>query len=458
VELGDSMNFKGMKTLVCGIARSGVAAANLLCDEGAIVSISDIKPMDKLKEEISNIKYDITIITGKNPDLDDTVLKQDMLVLSPGIPTGLAYIEKAKSAGIPVIGEFELASRFCKAQILAITGTNGKTTTTSMLYEIMKAHNPLSEVVGNIGTAFSERVKNINEKAFCVAEVSSFQLESIERFKPKVSAILNFSEDHLDRHGSFRNYVNVKARIFENQDESDFLVLNYDDIECKELTKRAKAKVLYFSRKDFNINGVFLKGDTFYLNINGEAKYLLKTADLTVTGTHNYENAMAAIAMAHVMNVPVEIIVASIKKFAGVAHRMEYVRTLNGVVYYNDSKGTNIESAIKAIEAIDKPIFLIGGGCDKGADFSLWVKSFESKVKKLYIIGAVSDILEEACQKQGFYNYEKIKTFEEAVKKASTETKSGEVVLLSPACASWDMFESYEHRGDLFKKIVNELK
>lgn len=450
------MNYKGMKILVCGMARSGVAAANLLYEEGALVTLSDIKAEGELKDEISKVSGDIKIITGKNPD--DIVLEQDMLVLSPGIPTNLPYIEKAKNANIPVIGEFELACGFCKAQILAITGTNGKTTTTSMLYEIIKAHNPLSEVVGNIGTAFSEKVKDIDEKAICVAEVSSFQLESIEKFKPKVSAILNFSHDHLDRHGSFRNYVNVKARIFENQDEYDYLVLNYDDIECKELAKRAKAGVLYFSRQNFDIEGIFLKDDAFYLNMNGEAEYLLKTEDLIVVGEHNYENAMAAMLMAYIMGVPISSITESMKKFEGVAHRIEYVRNLNGVTYYNDSKGTNPESAMKAIDAMDKPILLIGGGYDKGSDFSLWIKAFENKVRKFYIIGAVSDILEEACLKEKFYNYEKVKSLEEAVEKAAKEAKDGEVVLLSPACASWDMFKSYEHRGDLFKKIVNELK
>ena len=450
------MNFKGMKILVCGMARSGIAAANLLAEEEAEVTLADIKPESELKEAMTMVSRHVRILTGANPD-DALVKGQDMLVLSPGVPTQLGYIQAAKDAGIPVIGEFELASGLCKAPVMAITGTNGKTTTTALLYEIMKAHNPLSEVVGNIGIAFSEKTKGINEKGICVAEVSSFQLETIVSFRPKVSAILNFSEDHLDRHGTFRNYVNIKARIFENQDETDYLILNYDDEECRGLAERAGAKVLYFSRKVCDIDGIFLKDGAFYLSAKGEVTYLLKTTELNIVGNHNYENAMAAMLMAHTMGVPAGSVTDSVKKFKGIAHRLEHVRTLNDVLYYNDSKGTNPESAIKAVEAMDRPILLIGGGYDKGSDFAPWIKTFENKVKKLYIIGAVSDILEKACIEQGFYAYEKIDSFEKAVQRAAAEAEAGEAVLLSPACASWDMFKSYEHRGDLFKEIVNSL-
>ena len=450
------MIYKDMKVLVCGMARSGVAAANLLAEEGAYVTLADIKQESELSEAIAMVSPAVKIITGRNPD--DLLSEQDMLVLSPGIPTNLEYISKAKAAGIPVIGEFELASRFCKAPIAAVTGTNGKTTTTALLYDIIKEHNPLSEVVGNIGIAFSEKTKSIDKKAICVAEVSSFQLETIESFRPKVSAILNFSEDHLDRHGSFRNYVNIKARIFENQDEFDYLILNYDDIECRALAKNSKTRVLYFSRSNFDIEGVFLQDNAIYLSINGAKTYLLKTDELTIVGAHNYENAMAAMLMAYVLGVPLNMITNSAKKFKGVAHRIEYVRTLNDVIYYNDSKGTNPESSIKAVEAMDRPILLIGGGYNKGSDFTPWIKTFEGRVKKLYIIGEVSDLLEAACKNEKFLAYEKVAGFEEAVIKASKESKEGDCVLLSPGCASWDMFKSYEHRGELFKKIVNELK
>jgi len=449
------MSFKGKKVLVCGMARSGVAAANLLCAEGAFVTLSDIKPEEELQEAIAMVSEGVQLITGNNPD--DVVLEQDLLVLSPGVPTNLEYIQKAQSANILIISEFELASMFCKAPIAAITGTNGKTTTTALLYEIIKKHNPLSEVVGNIGIAFSEKAKDIDEKGICVAEVSSFQLETIKTFKPKVSAILNFSEDHLDRHGSFRNYVNIKARIFENQNESDYLILNYDDVECRELAKRTKAKALYFSCQTYDINGIFLKDNIFYLNSNGETKRLLEINELTIVGMHNYENAMAAMLMAYTLKVPIDSIVSSVKGFKGVAHRIEYVRTLKNVIYYNDSKGTNPESSIKAVEAMDRPILLIGGGYNKGSDFSPWVKTFQNRVRKFYIIGAVSDILEEVCLEQKFYDYEKKDSFEAAVLAAAKEAREGEAVLLSPACASWDMFKSYEHRGDLFKKIVKEL-
>lgn len=445
------------KVLVCGMARSGIAAAKLLMEEGASVTISDSKPPEKLEDAISKLPEGVQIIAGKNPD---DVIQYDMLVLSPGVPANLEYIDKARDAGIPVIGEFELASRFCKAPVLAITGTNGKTTTTAMLYDIMKTHNPLSEIVGNIGIAFSEKAKGLDEKCVCVAEASSFQLETIKAFKPKVSAILNFSLDHLDRHGTFENYVNIKARIFENQDEKDYLVLNYDNIDCRKLASRAKAKVLWFSREVYNLDGAFLRDGVFYLNMNGETARVLDTRDLLVVGDHNYENIMAAMIMAYVSGVPIGVITDGVKNFKGITHRLEYVRTVNDVMYYNDSKGTNTESAIKAVEAMNRPIRLIGGGHNKenkASDFAPWVESFKNKVCKLYIIGEVSAMLEEACLAQDFYDYEKVSGLEEALSKAAKEAMSGEAVLLSPACASWDMFESYEHRGDLFKKIVNEL-
>jgi len=450
----NDMDFSDKKILICGMARSGIAAANLLLEEGAVVSISDSKPMDALAEAIAQVSERARIIAGKISD--EEVLSHDMLVLSPGVPTNLKYIQKAQAAGIPVIGEFELASRFCKAPIIAITGTNGKTTTTAMLYDIMKAYNPLSEMVGNVGIAFSERAKRIDPEAICVAEVSSFQLETIETFKPKVSAILNFALDHLDRHGTFENYVNIKAKIFENQDESDYLVLNYDNEDCRKLAARAKASVLWFSYENYDIEGIFLKDDAIYLNLNGEIKHILDTCDMIIVGKHNYENAMAAILMSHIIGAPMDLIVENIKRFGGVSHRMEYVCTKNGVAYYNDSKATNPESAIKAIEAIDKPIRLIGGGRGKDSDFNLWIKSFAHKVRKLYIIGEVVEILEQTCRAHGFYDYKKFDSFEEAVKAAIKDSEAGEAVLLSPACASLDMFRDYEERGNLFKKIVNE--
>jgi len=449
------MDCKNKNILVCGIARSGVAAANLLAEEEANVILADIKPADKLQDMLDKTDKRVKIITGRNPE--EEVLKQDLIVLSPGVPADLEYIEKAGAAGVPVIGEFELASCFCKAPIAAVTGTNGKTTTTAMLYEIAKDYNPMSEVVGNIGIAFSEKAKGISAEGICVAEASSFQLETIETFHPKVAAILNLTPDHLDRHNGFKNYVDVKSKIFDNQQQKDFLILNYDDINCRELAERAKSKVLYFSRSIFDIYGIYLKDNIFYLNIDGQSKQLFSVHDLNIVGNHNYENTMAAVLMAYCMGIPMESIIASVKNFHAVAHRIEYVRTVAGVEYYNDSKGTNPESAIKAIEAMDRPIFLIGGGYNKGSDFSLWVKSFKNKVKKLYIIGEVSDILEKTCLNHKFYDYEKIDGFENAVLKAAEEAKNGDVVLLSPACASWDMFESYEVRGELFKTIVNNL-
>ena len=448
------MSFKGMKILIIGIARSGIAAANLLFEEGALVTLSDSKPMEVLEDAVKRVYDGVRIVTGQLSD--DEVMAHEMLVLSPGVPADLSFIQKARMAGITVIGEFELASRFCKAPIIAITGTNGKTTTTAMLYEIVQAYNPLSEMVGNVGIAFSERAKKIDPKGICVAEASSFQLETIDTFKPKVSAILNFALDHLDRHGTFENYVSIKGRIFENQDESDYLILNYDNEDCRGLAPRAKANILWFSCSNYELEGAFLREGMIYTNINGETKHIFDVNELKVVGNHNYENAMAATLMAHVMGVPMDTIIKNLKSFGGIGHRMEYVCTRNGVMYYNDSKATNPESAIKAVQSMNRQTLLIGGGRAKDSDYNLWIKSFADKVRKLYIIGEASDILEKACLWQNFYDYEKCGSFEEAVYRAIKEAKAGETVLLSPACASYDMFKDYEERGNMFKKIVNE--
>jgi len=448
------MSFKDMKVLICGMARSGVAAANLLLEEGALVTLSDSKPIEELKDTITKLSDDVKVVTGKLSD--EEVMAYEILVLSPGVPADLGFIKKARDVGITVIGEFELASRFCKAPIIAITGTNGKTTTTEMLYAIMKAHNPLSEMVGNVGIAFSERAKKIDPKGICVAEASSFQLETIDTFKPKVSAILNFALDHLDRHGTFENYVNIKGRIFENQDELDYVVLNYDNEDCRRLAPRAKAQILWFSCSSYELEGAFLKEGAIYTNMNGKTKHILDVSELKIVGNHNYENAMAATLMAHVMGVPINVITENLKNFGGISHRMEHVCTKNGVMYYNDSKATNPESAIKAVQSMDKSVLLIGGGRGKDSDYNSWIKSFVDKVRKFYIIGEVSDILEKVCLEQKFYDFEKCESFEDAVYKAMEEAKDGEAVLLSPACASYDMFKDYEERGNKFKKIVNE--
>jgi UDP-N-acetylmuramoylalanine--D-glutamate ligase len=347
---------------------------------------------------------------------------------------------------------------FLKAPVFAVTGTNGKTTTTALLQKIMHDFNPKSKVVGNIGISFSEEAEGIEKDGFCVAEASSFQLETADTFKPHVAAVLNLTPDHLDRHETFENYMDIKARIFMNQDKNDFLILNYDDENCRKLAEKAKSKTLFFSRQSFAVEGIYLKDNNFYLNIDNEVKPLFNVKELKIVGNHNYENAMAAMLMAYCAGVGSEAIIKSAKEFTAVEHRIEFVREVKGVVYYNDSKGTNPESAIKAIESMDRQVVLIGGGYNKGSDFSLWVQSFDKKVKKLLIIGEVSDILEETCVKYNFHEYERADTFENAVFRASELAQKGDAVLLSPACASWDMFESYEHRGNMFKKLVKEMK
>jgi UDP-N-acetylmuramoylalanine--D-glutamate ligase len=449
------MDFSNKKVLVCGIARSGVGAANLLSKYGAAVTLSDNKQKDKLKEFLDRVNTDVTVICGRNPV--EECLEQDLIVLSPGVPANLEFLNNAREKGIKIIGEFELGYMFCKAPVYAVTGTNGKTTTTALLHTIMRDYNPKAKVVGNIGIAFTEEVEGIEVDGLCIAEVSSFQLETADTFKPHIAAVLNLTPDHLDRHATFENYVDIKARIFMNQDKNDFLILNYDDENCRKLAERATSKVLFFSRSNYSVNGIYLKDNNFYLNVDNKAQCLFSTKELKITGNHSYENAMAAILMAFCAGVDIKSVIQSAKTFEAVEHRIEFVRDVNGVVYYNDSKGTNPESAIKAIEAMDRPIILIGGGYNKGSDFSLWVQAFDKKVKKLLIIGEVSDILEKTCIKYNFHEYERIDTFDAAVKRAGELAEKGDAVLLSPACASWDMFESYEHRGKRFKELVKGM-
>lgn len=443
--------FKGKKVLVVGFARSGISAALVLIANGARVTISDSKKREDLdlKDfEERGIKFYL----GKNPD--DIILDFDLVVMSPGVPCDLSFVIKAEENEIPVWSEIELAYKLCKAPIIAITGTNGKTTTTALLGEIAKSFNPLSEIVGNIGIPFAEKASDIDKNALVIAELSSFQLEKIVDFKPIISAVLNITPDHLNRHKTLENYILAKERVFENQTEKEFLVLNYNDEVCKKMSKNTKAKTVFFSRDIEIKEGLYSDKNSIYVKIFGYDEKIVDINELSILGGHNVENAMAAAAMALCANIPLEIIRKALISFKAVEHRIEFVAEINGVEYYNDSKGTNPDAAIKAVQAMKKPIFLIGGGYDKGSDFTEWIKSFKDKVKYMAIIGEVKDNLSDTAEKLGFRNYEKVDTLEDAVKKCMEKAEKGDCVLLSPACASWDMFESYEQRGNMFKEFV----
>ena len=380
----------------------------------------------------------------------------DMVVLSPGVPTDLPIVEKMRQKGIDVIGEIELAYMFGKGDVLAITGTNGKTTTTTLLGEIMKKYQDKVYVVGNIGNPYTTIASETDDETVVVAEMSSFQLESIVTFRPKVSAILNFTPDHLNRHHTMEAYVAAKKNIAQNQTEDDYCILNYEDELTREFGKNLRAQVLYFSSQRKLDKGIYLEdGNIIYKN-DTEIK-LCHVDELQLLGTHNYENVMAAAAMAAVYGVPMDVIRESIKAFKGVEHRIEYVTEKNGVAYYNDSKGTNPDAAIKGIQAMNRPTVLLGGGYDKNSEYTEWINSFDGKVRKLILLGATREKIADDAEKCGFTDYVFADTFEEAVLMAAKLAQPGDAVLLSPACASWDMFPSYEVRGDKFKEIVNSL-
>ncbi len=455
------MNFQGKKTLVAGIAKSGISAALLLKKLGADVTISDSKSEDKITEDISKLKENgINLYLGKNPD--DIVTEQDLLVLSPGVPCDLNFVIEAEKNNIPVWSEIELGYRLCPCPIVAITGTNGKTTTTSLVGEIFKNFADKVAVVGNIGIPFTEKVMELNEKSYVVAEISSFQLEKTVDFKPIVSAVLNITPDHLNRHKTVENYTKTKMRIFEKQDKDDYLVLNYSDLACRDMKKFANCKVLYFAKAnsldELGLSeGVYSNGDSIFVKFNQYDQKVIDVSELKILGWHNVENAMAAIGISLAANVPMDIIVDTLKKFTAVEHRIEYVTTINDIEFYNDSKGTNPDAAIKAIDAMKRPICLIGGGYDKKSEFDEWVKAFDGKVKYLSVIGEVTEKIIETAEKYGFKNYERASSLEEAVQKCFENAEAGDCVLLSPACASWDMFDSYEQRGRLFKEFAKNL-
>lgn len=451
------MEVKNKKVLVFGLGISGIGAGKILEEHGADVVLYDGNQKlteEKVRKQLgedSNAK----IVIGEFPE---AILENlDMTVLSPGVPTDLPVIEKMRKQGVTVIGEVELAYQYGKGDVLAITGTNGKTTTTTLLGEIMKNYQDNVYVVGNIGTPYTTAASLMTDDTITVAEMSSFQLESIVDFRPRVSAILNFTPDHLNRHHTMEAYVNAKKNIAKNQTEDDYCILNYEDELTREFGKEVKAKVLYFSSQRKLEEGIYLEDGNIIYHYGNVSEKICHVDELQILGTHNHENVMAACAMAAVYGVPVEKIRESVKAFKGVEHRIEYVTEKDGVAYYNDSKGTNPDAAIKGIQAMNRPTVLIGGGYDKGSEYTEWINSFDGKVKKLILIGDTKEKIAEDARKCGFTDYEFADTFEEAVLTAAKIAESGEAVLLSPACASWDMFPSYEVRGEKFKEIVKSL-
>ena len=444
------MNLQGKKVLVCGMALSGISAARFLLEKGARVTIQDLKDDEKYQKMAARLNEEgILTYLGKNPD--DIITQQDLIVMSPGVPTDLPFVNIARKENVPIWAEIELAYHYCPAPVVAITGTNGKTTTTALMGQIFKCWNDKTEVVGNIGIPFTQRLATLTAKHYVVAEVSSFQLETIVDFRPRVSAVLNITPDHLNRHKTMARYVEAKAAIFQNQQADDFTILNYDNNYTKELALKTKGQVVFFSRVTKLAQGAYLDNDF----ITWQGQKLLHINELKVLGLHNIENALAAVAMSVCAGVPFDIIKKGLESFKGVAHRMEFVRELDGVFFYNDSKATNPDAAIKSIEALaPRPIVLIGGGSNKDSDFSSWVKCFPNAVKHFIAIGECADKILETCKAYNFTNTEKVHSLKDAVTLAKARATPGDCVVLAPACASWDMFDSFEQRGNLFKEFV----
>jgi UDP-N-acetylmuramoylalanine--D-glutamate ligase len=452
------MELKNKRVLVVGLGRSGVASAIFLQEHGAKVIVSDSKSEVQLQSEVpSLLDRGISIETGHHGER--TFRDQDLIVVSPGVPSDQPQLQHARSLGIPVIGEVELAFRFLQGKVLAITGSNGKTTTTTLVGEILAKSGTKSGkkalVGGNIGTPVISLAGQSTPDTQTVLEISSFQLESIEKFRPWIAAILNITPDHLDRHHTFQAYVDAKARIFENQQAADFAILNADDPTCVALKDKIKGSLLWFSRKQPVENGAFLKGDQIIFRQNGQEQAVLSRSDIHLKGEHNLENVLAAVAMSMVAGCTPQQVRDAVKDFRAVEHRLELVATINGVTFYNDSKATNVDATVKALESFPGNIHIILGGKDKGSDYTVLNPLLHERVKRVYLIGAASDKI--ASHIKNATELVRSGTLERAVRQAFDAAKSGDVVLLAPACASFDQFNSYEHRGRVFKELVRSL-
>jgi UDP-N-acetylmuramoylalanine--D-glutamate ligase len=448
-----TMDIKGQRVLVVGLGKSGVASALFLESRGAKVAVSDAKSPEQLRDGIPQLlDHGISVETGQHGER--TFRDQDLIVVSPGVPYDVPQLVHARERGIPVIGEVELAARFLKGQIVAITGSNGKTTTTTLAGDIIAAGGRKTLVGGNIGTPAITFVDRANDDSWLVLEISSFQLETIETFHPQIGVVLNITPDHLDRHHTFDNYAAAKARIFENQTTNDFAVLNADNEPCAALAARTKSEVYWFSRLDEVDRGAFVHGDQVGWRDRLGTRDIMPLSEISLKGSHNVENVLAAVCVGMLAGIQPEQIRRAVAAFKAVEHRLEYVATVAGVEYYNDSKATNVDATIKALESFPGRIHLILGGKDKGSDYSVLNDLLKDRVKRVYTIGAAAAKIES--QASGTEIIE-VGTLELALKRASEAATAGDVVLLAPACASFDQFESYEHRGRVFKDLVRQL-
>lgn len=454
------MELNNKRVLVVGLGKSGVASALFLKAHGARVTVSDTKSGDELRNEIpALLDNGITVETGGHGER--TFREQDLIVVSPGVPVDAPLLAQARSLGEMVIGEIELAAQFLPGPIVAITGSNGKTTTTTLVGEILTAGGFSTLVGGNIGTPAISLAEQAKRETAIVLEVSSFQLETIETFRPKVAVVLNVTPDHLDRHRTFEAYANAKARIFENQRGDDFAVLNQDDAACMAMVGRTRAQVFFFSRQKEVKQGAWVSGGKILFRDDERhrselQREIMQVSEIPLKGAHNLENVLAAVCAGALMGCPPEKIRQTVRDFKAVEHRLEFVATIRGVDYYNDSKATNVDATIKALESFPANVHLILGGKDKGSDYGVLNDLLRQRVKRVYTIGAAAEKIESqtAASKVEVVRAE---TLENALRRANAVAEAGDVVLLAPACASFDQFKNYEERGQVFKEIVRRL-
>jgi UDP-N-acetylmuramoylalanine--D-glutamate ligase len=448
--------FLNKKILVLGAGVSGISVANILQQLGAHVTLSDAKSVDKMDKDFSQLAANGVILALGNQTelLLDGI---DYIVLSPGISIYVSLVAAAKRRGIPVMSEVEVAYRLSSAPIIAITGTNGKTTTTTLIGEILKTTGRQVAVGGNIGAALSEQALEVGADGFVVAEISSFQLEGAIKFRPHIAAVLNLTPDHLDRHHTMAVYQEMKERIFDNQDKNDYLILNYDDVIVRGMAERALGKTMYFSRRQQLDQGIFEHNGTITLKWEEKLIDICALNDIQIKGGHNVENALAACAVGYFAGASPEDMAKVLKTFQGVEHRIEPVAEIAGVGYYNDSKATNPESTIKALEAFPGHIILIAGGRDKNTDLTEFMQLAKERVDHLIVLGEAQQRFTEAATQHGVKNIHNVTSFTEAVTLARSLAQPPQVVLLSPACASYDMFDNYEERGKVFKDLVRRL-
>ncbi len=452
------MEFKGKRILVVGIARSGIAAAKSLSKREAILFACDRKTNDELGDILLELEtLGVEVYTGSYPRVSSD--RFDLLVASPGVPLDIAPFIQARNTGVPIIGELELAYLLKPdaVDLYAISGTNGKTTTVSLLQAILAADGRMALAGGNIGIPLTTLVDSMTAGVI-VVEASSFQLETTCHFRPRISALLNITPDHLDRHKSMEGYIKAKSRIFSYQNRDDYAVLNYEDLYIREMAKECPARVIYFSSQRFLEEGAFIKDGLIYFVLDNKVMPICSIQEVFLRGQHNLENILCAVAVAAIAGAKVESIQETLKTFIGVRHRIEEVAVVNGVVYVNDSKATNPESAIKAMQSFNEPIVLIAGGRSKGSSFEEFALFIKEKVKGLVLVGEAREEISKAVMDAGFRNIYEVDDFNTAVATARQLAAPGDVVLLSPACASWDMFKSYEQRGDLFCQLVRAMQ